>query len=228
MNEASQIQRPAVWPMYRSLVGIGVLCAVLIVLVFDGTRPIIARNRAEALERAVFTVLPDATRRVTFTLVDDRGFEPVTNGDGARIHAGFDADDRLVGVAVEANGMGYADTISLLYGYSPAAETIIGMQVLTSKETPGLGDKIQTDKDFLANFAALDVRLDETGTALRHPVETVKQGKKSEPWQIDGITGATISSEAIGEILANSSAYWVPLIRRRIGDLQTGVMNAAP
>ena len=228
MTETTQPARPPVWPMYRSLVGIGVLCAVLIVLVFDGTRPIIARNRAEALERAVFTVLPDATRRVTFALVDERRFEPVTNGSGSLLHAGFDADDRLVGVAVEAGGMGYADTISLLYGYSPAAETIVGMQVLTSKETPGLGDKIQTDENFLANFAALDVKLDETGTTLRHRIETVKQGTKSEPWQIDGITGATISSEAIGDILAASSAYWVPLIRRRLEDLETGGIDAAP
>ena len=32
------------------------------------------------------------------------------------------------------------------------------------------------------------------------------------PWEVDGITGATISSRAIGNILGESTAKWVPLI----------------
>ena len=134
---------PATWPMYRALVGIGMMCGLMIAVVFQGTRPIIERNRAEALERAIFAVLPAATERATFDV-----------GDG-RVYAGYDASGELVGFAIEAAGMGYADTISILYGYSPSAETIVGIRVLASKETPGLGDKIETDPDFLENFVAL-------------------------------------------------------------------------
>ncbi|MDH3339403.1 MAG: FMN-binding protein [Gammaproteobacteria bacterium] len=210
------------WPMYRTLVGIGMLCGLMIAVTFQGTRPVIERNRAEALERAVFAVLPAAIARATFALTAEGQFVPDTNATGQRVHAGFDADGQLVGVAIEAAGMGYADTITVLYGYSPLQEAIVGIRVLTSKETPGLGDKIETDEAFLENFVALDVRLDASGTSLQHRIETVKQGKKTEPWQIDGITGATISSVAIGDILAKSAERWVPTINEHLDRLSAG------
>ena len=46
--------------------------------------------------------------------------------------------------------MGYQDTIRVIYAYSFADRAIVGMQVLESKETPGLGDKIEIDADFVA------------------------------------------------------------------------------
>jgi len=210
------------WPMYRTLVGIGMLCGLLIAVTYQGTRPVIERNRAEALERAVFDVLPAATARATFALTDDGRFVPDNEATGQRVYAGFDDDEQLVGVAIEAAGMGYADTISVLYGYSPKQQAIVGIRVLTSKETPGLGNKIETDPIFLESFVALDVRLDAAGTAPQHRIETVKRGQKTEPWQIDGITGATISSKAIGDLLATSSERWVPTVNQRLEQLRTG------
>ena len=47
-----------------------------------------------------------------------------------------------------------------------------------------------TDED-RANFEALDVALSADGQSLAHPVEAVKSGAKTAPWQVDGITGAT-------------------------------------
>jgi len=213
------------WPMYRTLVGIGMLCGLLIAIVFQGTRPVIERNRAEALERAVFAVLPAASRRETFALTADGSFVADTDAAGQRVHGGFDADGQLVGVAIEAAGMGYADTITLLYGYAPAAEAIVGIRVLTSKETPGLGDKIETDPAFLENFVALDASLDASGASLRNRIVTVKRGQKTEPWQIDGITGATISSQAVGEILATSAASWVPLVNAQLEELKVRTID---
>ena len=207
------------WPMYRALVGVGMACGLLIAIVFAGTRPAIEQNRAEALKRAVFAVLPGAQRRVTLILTADGRVTPDVEAPGERFDAAFGADGKLVGVAIEASGMGYADTITLLYGYSPASETITGFRVLASRETPGLGDKIEKDPAFLANFEALDVSLDESGMSLRNAIETVKPRTKSEPWQIDGITGATISSEAVGEILARSTARWVPLIVENLDEI---------
>ncbi len=210
------------WPMYRTLVGVGMFCGLLIAFTFQGTRPVIEKNRAEALQRAVFAVLPSATRSETFLVTPDGDFVPDTDAAGERVYAGFDDAGELVGIAVETAGMGYADIITVLYGYAPQQEAIVGIRVLTSKETPGLGDKIETDAAFLENFVALDVRLDEAGTALRNPIRTVKQGEKTDPWQIDGITGATISSVAIGDMLAASSARWVPAISARLDQLQAG------
>jgi len=215
-------QPPSAWKMYRAMVGIGLACGLLIVTVFEITRPVIERNRAEALERAIFQVLPDAKSSATFRLVDDARFEILDGpGDGeSLVHAGYDDRERLIGLAIGAEGMGYADVIRVLYGYSFADDAIIGIRVLESKETPGLGDKIEKDPDFLENFRRLDVSLNGDGSAVQHPIEFAKHGTKEEDWQVDGITGATISSKAIAAILSRSSEYWVPRIRRSLDDFR--------
>lgn len=190
-----------IWPMYRALVGVGMLCGLLIAVVFEGTLPIIEKNKAEALQKAVFAVIPAAASRETIEL------------DGGEVYAAYDGDGNLAGVAIEASAMGYADVLTLLYGYDPHAETIIGIRVLTSKETPGLGDKIEKDEAFLRNFDALDARVDDTGAAMRNRIVTVKNGTKTKPWQIDAITGATITSNAVGEALGSSSERWIPKVK---------------
>jgi electron transport complex protein RnfG len=92
--------------------------------------------------------------------------------------------------------------------------------VLETKETPGLGTKIETDPGFLKNFEKLDVALNDAMTALAHPIEAVKKGEKEHPWQIDAITGATISSNAIASILGRSTEHWIPKIRGNLDDLR--------
>ncbi len=215
-------------PMYRALVGIGIGCGLLIALVHVGTLPHIERQRAAALERAVFAVLPGAASRATFELGEAGELLADTAAGGSRLHAGYDAAGQFVGVAIEAAGMGYADTIEILYGYVPADERIVGLRVLASKETPGLGDKIETDERYRANFAALDVRLDAAGTSLVNPIEVVKPGTKSEAWEIDGITGATISAQAVGNTVAASAARWLPVIRRNLETLAAGGQHDEP
>ena len=116
--------------------------------------------------------------------------------------------------------MGYADNVTVLYSYSFDLKAIVGFMVLETKETPGLGDKVETEPHFLANFEALDARLNEDGTALANAIVTVKQGEKTEPWQVDGITGATITSEAIGVILNQGSGYWLPALERDAREFQ--------
>ena len=224
---ASTAPQPPGWPMYRALVGVGMVCGLLIVSVFVVTLPVIARNEAAALQAAVFEVLPGATAKASFVLAEGGGFRPAREGDDPRqtVHAGYDASGALVGVAIPAEGMGYQDVIRILYGYSPSQQAIVGMQVLASKETPGLGDKIEKDPAFRANFQALDVSLAADGQSLAHPVEAVKSGAKTGPWQVDGITGATISSKAIANILRQSSAYWLPLLYPRQAELAKGEAN---
>lgn len=211
------------WPLYRAMVGVGLVCGFLIVVVFETTRPVIARNRAFALEQAILRVLPDATRYVSFRLADDGVFQRLdeaTAGPGSDglVHVGYDRADNTVGVALEASGMGYQDTIAVLYGYAFELDAIVGFEVLESRETPGLGDRIGSDPAFLSRFARLDVSLDAQGLAPRHPIEAMPQGTATEPWQIDAISGATISSQAVAEILSRSTQIWIPLVERRIGD----------
>ncbi len=220
--------RAGVWPAYRALVGTGIACACLIVAMFYLTQPIIEAKRQAQLEAAIFKVLPGTTRKRDFVLTRDGQLFPSDSGldtekaGGQTLYAGFDAAGHVTGVAIRAQGMGYQDTIRLLYGYKPSSQTISGIQILDSKETPGLGDKIEKDPAFVANFDNLDASLAENRRELANAIVAVKNGEKNDPWQIDGITGATISSDAIASILHTSTSSILPNLypqRARLKDL---------
>lgn len=208
------------WLMYRAMVGVGFLSGALIVTAFLVTRPVIERKRAEALQQAVFDVLPGARGSVTFRLTADDRFTIVESSeDGAElVYAGYDAAGRLVGVAIEAEGAGYQDVIRVLYGYSFTQVAVVGFRVLESRETPGLGALAASDPGFLSNFDRLDVSLTGDGSRLAHSIQVVRRGENRYGWEIDGITGATVTSEAIASILDRSAAYWIPRLRRRASD----------
>ncbi len=213
--------RPSIWAMYRAMVGIGLGCGLAIVTVFELTKPIIARNRAEALRAAIFRVLEGGQTSQAFVQQPDGSFAVADQAAaGDVVHAAYDGDGRLLGIAIEAAGMGYQDVIRVLYGYSPERDAIVGFSVLESKETPGLGDKIETDPGFLANFEALDTTLNPDGDTLRNAIVFRKQGEKQNPWEVDGITGATISSHAIADLLNASAAHWVPRIEAHLSDFE--------
>ena len=222
MNAPDPLQRKktSAWEMYRSIVGIGAFCALLIVSVYQGTAGRIADNKARFLSNAVAEVLPAAKSTVEVTLDADGTLVAATKPADLPVFLGYGEGGELVGAVITAQAMGYADNITVLYSYSFDLEAIVGFKVLESKETPGLGDKVEIEPHFLANFEALDARLDDDGTTLVNAIVTVKQGEKTEPWQLDGITGATITSDAIGVILNQGSGYWLPALERDARDFE--------
>lgn len=200
--------------MYRAIVGIGALCALLIVTVYQSTAARISRNQEQYLARAIFEVLPVAQSTIAVGLAEDGSLSVSAALPALPVFLGYDENQVLAGAVVTAQGMGYQDNIRVLYAYSFAMDAIVGFKVLDSKETPGLGDRIEKEAHFIANFEKLDATLAPHGESLLHPIVTVKQGAKTERWQIDGITGATITSEAIGKILNDSANTWVPVLER--------------
>ena len=140
-------------------------------------------------------------------------------GTAFKLYACYNDNDSLIGVAIEARDQGFQDVIRLIYGYSPAKQSIVGMKVLQSTETPGLGDKIQSDPDFLANFDHLSVALKADLGSLKKPITLVK-GQKSDDSQISAITGATISSRAVTKMIARSAELNIPVIAKNIDVLK--------
>jgi len=202
---------------------IGALAAVLLVFTYFATLPAIERNKAEALDKAIFQVLPGAVQKTTFTPEDGK-LRPVAAGEKPveRYHAGYDDEGSLVGIAVEAQGQGFADVLKILYGYAPQCSCVVGFKVLETKETPGLGDKIETEPSFIANFKALDVSLNADGTGPNNPVTFAKFGHKTQPWEIEGITGATVSSKAVTNILHDSTKQAIVLLNANLKVLENG------
>ncbi len=214
--------QPSSIALIGTLAGIAVMSGLLVAITYQVTLEPIKKNRREALERAVFTVLPDATSRRNFVL-DESALQALPDDAiaEANVYAGYNDAGEFVGVAMEGSARGYQDVVKVLYGYSPKTQTITGVTVLQSSETPGLGDRVETDPDFLANFDALDARLNPSGDALANAIVTVKHGKKTNGWQIDAISGATITSNAIGKALDQSASHMLPLLQRHKDALQT-------
>ena len=221
-NTADQPMQPAP-PSLRMLMilgGISMLAGLLVVTVVQYTAPFIAENQRVAIEKAIFHVVPGATSRRDF-LLGPNGLEVADEdkGAGERIYAGYDDQGQLRGIALKAEATGYQDVIRILYGYDPTCQCVTGIRVLKMTETPGLGDKIAFDPAFLRNFEALEAKLNDAGDALANAIRAVKHGNKTRPWQIDAISGATISSAAIGRMINDSGQRMFPLIQRHLAEL---------
>jgi len=222
MNTPAPIEqkRTSAWSMYRAIVGIGAFCALLIVTVYQATAERIADNKARFLSKAVAQVLPASRSTIEVNLDANGTLVAATEPADVPVFLGYNEQGELVGAVITAQGMGYQDNITVLFSYSFDLEAIVGFKVLESKETPGLGDKVEIEPHFLANFEALDARLNEDGKSLANTIVTVKEGEKTEPWQLDGITGATITSDAIGAILNRGSSDWLPALERDAREFQ--------
>jgi electron transport complex protein RnfG len=179
----------------------GLLSGLIIVFVYEATLPAIEAYKARVLREAVFEVLPGISRmqRLVYEEGDLEPSDIERKGDEA-IFAGYDSQDRLVGYAIPGAGPGFQDIIRVLYGYLPDKRQVSGMQVLESRETPGLGDKIYKDRAFVANFDALSIDPE---------IRVVKQGTSTRPNEVDAITGATISSKAVVRIINEANARWL-------------------
>jgi electron transport complex protein RnfG len=179
---------PGAFRLVATLTVAGLLSGLAIVGVYEATLPTIRAHQAEALRRAVFEVLPGTER-----------MEPVDAAEVGRIYAGY-SGDVLVGYAIPGEGAGFQDTIRLLFGFDPGRQRVTGMEILESRETPGLGDRIFKDAAFVGAFRDL---------AVEPSIELVQDGATA-PHQVDAISGATISSRAVVEIINGSLEVWRP------------------
>jgi electron transport complex protein RnfG len=213
---------PSSFSLISTLGVVAMLSGLLVVLVYEFTKPIIAENQRVATERAIFKILPQATSRLTFVIKEGH-MKQVNEGDkpdGELIYAGYDANHQLVGIALNAAEQGYQDIIKLLYGYDPEKGCITGYDVLKSTETPGFGTKITTDEAFLANFNCLDAKVNQEMTGLINIIKTVRHGTKKNPWEIDAIAGSTITSNALGRMFNQSGQKLHPVIAQNLSRLK--------
>lgn len=200
--------------MVKTLSLVSALSGLLIVGVFLVTAPHIEANREARIDGAIFQVVPGGTTKRAFG-IGDVGVnpDPANAAFGDRFYAVYDEGGTLKGLALEASGQGYQDVVRILYGYDPERQVVTGMSLIASKETPGLGDKIGKDPAFLENFVALDATVDPESNTIVHAVSAVKHGTKSQPWEIDGISGATVGSRAIAAMIDQGLREALPRVR---------------
>lgn len=183
----------------------GVVAGVLLVVAFGLTLPTIEANKARELAAAVNEVLKAPARYETLYVVGGALVRKVPDGADPkkleRVYLGYRSDDQRVGFAMVSAEAGFQDFVRVIFGYDPTTKQLLGMKVLESKETPGLGDKIEKDQAFVSQFAGAQA-----------PLIGVKQGKRSRPREVAMITGATISSKAVIRIINNALQRLGPLV----------------
>ncbi len=166
---------------------------VLLALVFGGGLAGVQRGLSEKIaenkKQETYSVIPDLVEgadpgKTVELVVEGR------DGKEARVYKVFDGEGGHGGWVVAADGQGFADRIEVLVGLDRELATITGLYVLEQKETPGLGDYI-TSESFRSRFR---------GTPADTALVVVKDDPKAGN-EIRALTGATISSESVAEIV---------------------------
>jgi len=165
--------------MLLNLTVVAVLSGVVLAAVYRLANPLILANKEKELKEAIFVVLPEA-----------KDYELHERGEGKEkftAYVGLDARGRPVGVAFKAEGNGFQGNIAIMVGLDLEYLRLKGIKVLEQVETPGLGNRI-SNPDFEGQFKGVDIR---------PKIEYIKNRKPEKPNQIQSITGATISSDAV-------------------------------
>ncbi len=92
-------------------------------------------------------------------------------------------DGKANTVAFESSGKGFAGDVGLMVAVNTDNDTIVGVNVTTHSETPGLGARAKDDPGLVSQFKGLSVNT---------PINVTTDGG-----QINAMSGATITSRAV-------------------------------
>ncbi len=160
----------------------------LVTVVHQTTHPRIAEAERQAVMARLDQVLPsgydndppgDAYSRPT----------PLDGASPLRVYPAY-RDERYLGAAVEVETRrGYSGPIRLLVGID-AGGRVVAVRAVSHRETPGLGDAIETRRgDWIHGFA---------GRGIGDPPESGWR-LTADGGEFDGITGATVTARAVVE-----------------------------
>ena len=108
--------------------------------------------------------------------MDGLTMEPRAESADAIVYDVKDSEGTLIGYCAETASPGFGGDISILVGYDEKA-TIVGVRIVSMSETPGVGSKVNV-ADYLNQYAG-------------------KSGALTLGQDVDAISGATISSDAL-------------------------------
>jgi electron transport complex protein RnfG len=172
------------------------------------TKEPIAQAKVAAVNNALKQVLPE------YEATTSQDIE--VNALPIKVHTATVAD-KAVGYAVESNSKnGFGGEVRLMVGFDTEG-TILNINVLEQKETPGLGTKMADEGNVL--LASLK---DKNAAQINLTV-------KKDGGDIDALTAATISSRAYAEAVAVAyEAFKVACgWQTEAGDVATGATKQA-
>lgn len=174
-------------PAYQALL-LGAVCAVVSLLLIAGnlnTTQKIATLRQQDKLNLLAQVLPtrlydNQPLQETLTLSSDRLLAPATLMLARK-------DGKLTAVAMQLTVAGWGGPLQMLLAVTPEGE-LLGVRIISHKETPGLTDGIEAEKSNWINGF--------NGKSLQNPTEDGWAVKK-DGGEFDQFTGATITPRAV-------------------------------
>jgi electron transport complex, RnfABCDGE type, G subunit len=173
------------------LTAFALVTAGILAVTYQATAERIAEEERKAAQAALLEIVP-ATRHdndmlsQTFSipqnLLTELGLK-----NNANIHLAYNNGEPVAAIVPALAPDGYSGDIKLIIGIN-ADGSLAGVRVLTHKETPGLGDKIDLRKsDWILGF---------NGKSLTNP--NIEQwAVKKDGGHFDQFTGATITPRAV-------------------------------
>ncbi len=158
---------------------IGVIAGGSLSLVNNWAAPKIAINQKAETERAIYLVHLDGKR-----------YEEIKNA-GFEVYKVFNEADSSVGYSLVYSGNGFQGKIKLMIGLAEDLNKTTSIEVLEQSETPGLGTKI-LEPPYKDQY---------NGLVTNPVIKLVKGVEPSNPYEVQSITGATISSRAVVTIV---------------------------
>lgn len=154
------------------------------------TRPLIEKNKLLTLRKSVLNALDipyqqQNMEEVFEEEVKTRFLEEIP------FYIRYSEQGKLEAVAFKIEGSGFWAPISAIIALKPDLETIHGMDILDQEETPGLGARI-TEPEFLNSFV---------GKKIKPKILLVSRREAKGDHEVDAITGATMTSKALEEII---------------------------
>jgi electron transport complex protein RnfG len=174
------------WLLIASSFCFGLLIAVTSAALL----PKIEENKATKLNKLTMALLPEAKE---FIKVEEEIEVELSGGkkERAKVYKALSEAGECVGWSFNASGQGFADKIELVIAVDSRFEKIAGFNVLASSETPGFGDQIKSSY-YRSQFMG----------APADKLSLIKSGDtKKIDSEIVSITGATVSSEAVIQII---------------------------
>ncbi len=165
------------------LTGITCVCGFLLAFVFTSAQGRILENQKDAIYRAITGIIQEASS------IEEADY------DGQLVYVLKNSRGDLLGYACLTAGQGYQSTISILFAVDEKVATLLGIEVIESVETPGLGSKI-TEESFKNQFRDVPLSIS---------FRVVKEDS-GNPSDIRAITSATVSSKAVVSIVNSGVA----------------------
>ena len=127
------------------------------------------------------------------------------DGEDASIASVHKADN---GFVIETVVYGYADNIRMFTGVSNEG-LVTGLVVREAHETVGLGNEVLTDHEFLSQFlnSSGSFEVATQGADAFSSATGTTEAADGEAVEVDGITGATVTSKAVAKSVNSAVGY---------------------